>query len=94
MQGEIRQGYQYALDHTHHGHQHPVTFVNMGRGRPRAVIDAEWLQWALQRRSTSAIADYLHLSRATVRSRMLELGLAEPQQDPFIRIPIVEEEER
>lgn len=84
LRQEVRQGYQVALDSSHHGTHHPVTYVRSGRaGRPRAVIDPEWLVWATQHRSTSAIARYLGLSRDTVHLALQENGLADRHQYPF-----------
>ncbi|KAH9922729.1 uncharacterized protein B0H18DRAFT_879111 [Fomitopsis serialis] len=54
-----------------------------GRGRPRYVIDRDWLAWAYQQRSTSGIAQFLQVSRTVVRNALLEYGIAEPQASPF-----------
>ena len=85
---EIRQAYQHAVDNSHHGRPHPVTWIHTGqRGRPRAVIDCEWLTWAISMRSTSHIAQYLQVSRPVVRAALLEYGLREQSEDPFLRSP-------
>lgn len=77
------------MDQSHHGRQHPVTYVHTGRaGRPRAVIDPDWLRWASGHRSTSAIARFLGLGRTTVQNALLELGLSEPQEAPFLYIDL------
>ncbi|KIO31545.1 hypothetical protein M407DRAFT_19482, partial [Tulasnella calospora MUT 4182] len=81
---EVRRAHRQALDASHHGTHHPVTYVYTGNaGRPRAVIDRDWLAWAHQNRSTSAIARYLGLSRQIVRDALIEYGLAERQEYPF-----------
>lgn len=81
---EVRQAYRVALDSSHHGTHHPVSYLRTGqRGRPRAIIDREWLEFAIAHRTTSAIARFLNLSRDTVRLALLEYGLAEPQEYPF-----------
>jgi hypothetical protein len=83
---ELREAYRAAVDAAHHDTPHPVTYVRNGRpGRPRAVIDSEWLAWAQGHRSTSEIGRYLGLSRQTVQDALLNLGLREPQEAPFVR---------
>ncbi|KIO30078.1 hypothetical protein M407DRAFT_5781 [Tulasnella calospora MUT 4182] len=72
LREEVWQAYQQVLDRSHHGTHHPVSYIRTGRsGRPRAVIDREWLTWAVQHHSTSAIATFLNLGRP------------EPQEYPF-----------
>lgn len=70
------------------GTVHPVTLVPQPRGQagaPRKVIDCTWLTWASERRSTSDIARFLGVSRTLVQNHLLEYGLAEPAEDPFVR---------
>lgn len=81
---EVRRAHRQALDASHHGTHHPVSYIYTGNtGRPRAVIDRDWLAWAHQHRSTSAIARYLNLGRNRVREALIEYGLAERQEYPF-----------
>lgn len=79
---EVRRAHRHALDSSHYGTHHPVTYIYTGR-RPRAVIDPEWLAWACQHHSTSGIARYLNLHRDTVREALIANGLATRQEYPF-----------
>lgn len=73
-----------ALDQSHHGHPIIVTHVHTGRpGRPRTEIDPMWLAFVYEHRSTSGIARFLHVGRRTVRRRLLEHDIANPQITPF-----------
>ena len=83
---EIGQAYAIAAEASHRGRPHPVSAVATGRpGRPRLIIDREWLTWAIQIRNTSDIARYLGVSRPVVRDAILENGLREAGEDPFVR---------
>ncbi|KAJ3902812.1 hypothetical protein F5879DRAFT_1010729 [Lentinula edodes] len=53
------------------------------RGRPRTVINTDFLSWAYGHRTTSGISDFLGVSRATVRRRLLENQIALPGTNPF-----------
>lgn len=84
MQTDIRLLYAHATEHSHAGRPELVRTERSGsRGRPRLVIDADFLRWAVTVRSTSGIARFLNVSRQTVRSSLLDYGLAEPQGYPF-----------
>ncbi|KAJ7228286.1 hypothetical protein GGX14DRAFT_296526, partial [Mycena pura] len=84
MRHDIRLEYQDAADVSHHGIPPLVQVVHSGgRGRPRTVINTEFLGWAYGRRPTSGIARFLGVSRPIVRTAILEAGLAEPQENPF-----------
>jgi hypothetical protein len=48
------------------------------------VIDPGFLQWAYSLRSTSSIARFLGISRRLVWQQLLEHGIAEPQEQPFM----------
>ncbi|KAJ7585510.1 hypothetical protein C8J56DRAFT_1004806 [Mycena floridula] len=51
------------------------------------VVEASnqgWLRWAYATWTTSAIAHYLGVSRAYVRSQLLEYGIAHAGSDPFL----------
>ncbi|KAJ7650340.1 hypothetical protein FB45DRAFT_730216 [Roridomyces roridus] len=69
---------------SHHGRPTVIERVYTGRpGRPRYAIDPDFLQFAHEHRSTSGIGHFLGVSRGTVRSAILQQGLAEPQPAPF-----------
>ncbi|KAF9509587.1 hypothetical protein BS47DRAFT_1348967, partial [Hydnum rufescens UP504] len=88
LQSEVQLGHWFALDASHHGVQDPVSYVHDGGpGRPRVVIDPDWLHWAFGHRSTSGIARFLGISRPIVREALLELGLVEPGENPFLCLP-------
>jgi hypothetical protein len=88
LQMEIRVSHRQALDASHHGFQSLVTEVHGATGRPRFVIDESFLRWAYTHRSTSGIADFLGVSRPTVRKALLDYGIVEPGEVPIIRLPI------
>lgn len=88
MQNEIRVAHRRALDGSHHGFGRLVSEVRGTTGRPRLVIDEGFLRWAYNYRSTSGIAAFLNVSRPTVRNALLDYGIAEAGEDPFIRIPL------
>lgn len=85
MQQDIRIQYGAAISESHHGRPTILTLERSGgRGRPRYHIDRDWLAWAYTRRPISGIAQFLGLSRRTVRDAILDYGLAEPQSSPFL----------
>ncbi len=87
MQIDVRQYYDEAMNRSHHGR--PVfiqTVRSGGRGRPSYAIDRRFLEWAQgMGKTVSSIADYLSVSRQTIRTNLLRYGLAEPQANPFLR---------
>ncbi|KAK7012546.1 hypothetical protein R3P38DRAFT_2550320, partial [Favolaschia claudopus] len=88
MLNDVQIQYQQALDASHHGRPTVVERVRTGqRGRPRIEIDPQFLQFATEHRSTTGISRFLNVSRSTVRSRLLEQGLATPQPAPFVDEP-------
>ncbi len=88
MQEDVRLRYREVLDELHQGRTSVVTTIRTGnRGRPRIEINAEFLRWAFRLRSTSAIARFLSVSRTRVRQEILDLGLAQPLEDPFTLTP-------
>ena len=89
LQTEIRIAHRRAQDASHHGFRRLVTEVQGTTGRPRVVIDEAFLRWAYTYRSTSGIAAFLGVSRPVVRNALLQYGIAEPGEDPFIRLPVV-----
>ncbi|KAF8886368.1 hypothetical protein BD779DRAFT_1611784 [Infundibulicybe gibba] len=61
-----------------------VQVIHSGNvGRPRIEIDAEFLAWAHENRSTSGIARFLGVSRSLVQRTLLDLGLTHPQPPPI-----------
>jgi hypothetical protein len=83
---EINHGYSAAVESSHHGRPHPVTAIATGcAGHPGLIIDQEWLTWAVEIRNTSEIACYLGISWPIMRDALLEYGLSEPADNPFIR---------
>ena len=88
LQMEVRVAYQRALDASHNGFHCLVSEVRGATGRPRIVIDETFLRWAYAYRSTSGIAAFLRVSRPVVRDALLQYRIAEPGEDPFIRIPL------
>ncbi|KAJ7025356.1 hypothetical protein C8F04DRAFT_1191496 [Mycena alexandri] len=88
MLNDVQIGYQQVLDASHHGHPTVVERVHTGwPGRPRVVIDPNFLQFAHEHRSTSGIGRFLNVSRGVVRSALLRQGLVEPQAAPFADPP-------
>lgn len=76
--------YQDTLDQSHHGVPVILTEVHEGgRGRPKIVIDRNWLEWAYGQKSISAIASFLGVHRCTVRRSLIEYGICEPLSNPF-----------
>lgn len=76
--------YQGTLDRSHHGTPIILTEVHEGgRGRPKLVIDRDWLEWAYGQKSISAIASFLGLHRSTVRRALIDYGICEPLPNPF-----------
>lgn len=85
MQQDICIQYGTAISESHNGRPTILTLeYTGGRGRPRYHIDRDWLAWAYTRRPISGIAQFLGLSRRTVRDAVLDYGLAEPQSSPFL----------
>ncbi|KAK7016898.1 hypothetical protein R3P38DRAFT_2785355 [Favolaschia claudopus] len=83
MQNDVRLQYEQAVDQSHHGRPTVVQTVHTGsRGRPTVEIDPHFLRWAYSLRSTASIARFLGVSRNTVRTALLEYGIAVPQQQP------------
>jgi hypothetical protein len=85
MQNDLRQQYDQAMEESHHGRPTIVESVQSGsRGRPSIVIDPGFLQWAYSLQSTSSIARFLGVSWRLVWQQLLEHGIAEPQEQPFM----------
>ncbi|KAG6849056.1 hypothetical protein H0H93_011639 [Arthromyces matolae] len=85
MHNDVDQQHREALDESNYGHPEIIRRIPTGgRGRPRIVIDPDFLRWAYTVRSTASIANFLNVSRNVVRQQLLDLGIAEPQEQPYI----------
>ncbi|KAJ3826073.1 hypothetical protein F5880DRAFT_1456433, partial [Lentinula raphanica] len=81
---DVQTFHSQRLEQSHHGRPDVLCWeTNGSAGRPRAVIDPEFLRWAYTHRTTTGIAEFLGLSRRTVRRALLEQGLVAPGNDPF-----------
>lgn len=88
MRNDIRNRYDQLLNESHSGYPTVMHVEQTGRrGRPRIVIDPEFLAFAHQHRSTAGIARFLGVGVSVVRNSLLRYGIAQPGQDPF-PIPI------
>lgn len=84
MLSDLRVLHEHRLEASHNGRPNIVHYEHTGRpGRPRAVINPDFLRWAYPLRSTTGLAHFLGLNRDTVRQRLLELGIASPGNNPF-----------
>lgn len=84
MRNDVRLHYERLLDESHSGHPSVLERVPTGhRGRPRIVIDREFLAFAHQHRSTAGIARFLGVGVTTVRNALIEYGIAPSGQNPF-----------
>lgn len=80
----VRQVFRQAVDASHHGRPTLVLSCQTGRrGRPKLVIDEDFLRFAYAHQGTTAIARSLGCSPSTVRKAVLDYGIAEPGDDPF-----------
>ena len=85
MRNDIRTQYETSLSTSHYGSPSVVSVLRAGRrGRPRLVFDPNFLEWAITQRTTSRIASFLIVGRTTLRQAMLDYGLAEPGDNPFL----------
>ncbi|KAJ3817780.1 hypothetical protein F5880DRAFT_1441008, partial [Lentinula raphanica] len=81
---DVQTFHSQRLEQSHRGRPDVLCWeTNGSAGRPRAVIDPEFLRWAYTHRTTTGIAEFLGLSRRTVRRALLEQGLVAPGNDPF-----------
>ncbi|KAF5331773.1 hypothetical protein D9758_018551 [Tetrapyrgos nigripes] len=84
MQHDVQQRHDVVLQASHHGRPLLVETVTTNqRGRPCTEINPGFLDFAYRHRSTSGISRFLHVGRRTVRRRLLQLGIAQPGQNPF-----------
>ncbi|KAJ3878413.1 hypothetical protein F5051DRAFT_306310, partial [Lentinula edodes] len=81
---DIRALHEQRMESSHHGRPEIVFTEYTGRpGRPRTVIDPNFLHFAHRHRTTTGISHFLDVPRPTVRRRLLECGLASPGTGPF-----------
>ncbi|KAJ3833490.1 hypothetical protein F5878DRAFT_665609 [Lentinula raphanica] len=72
------------IEQSHHGHPEVISWkTNGSAGRPRAVIDPDFLRWAHTHRTNTGIAEFLGVSRRTVRRALLEHQIVTPGTIPF-----------
>ena len=70
---------------SHHGQLEVIHMVQTGNcGRPHISIDPVFLEWAYAHQSTSGIARFLNVNMDTVCNALLDYGIVEPQDAPFI----------
>ncbi|KAJ3755329.1 hypothetical protein EV360DRAFT_25634, partial [Lentinula raphanica] len=73
-----------CVEQSHHGRHDVLNWEHTGSvGRPRAVIDPNFLRRAHNHRSMTEIADFLGLSREPERRVLLEHGIVTPGGVPF-----------
>lgn len=84
MKHDIRLCYEQLLNESHSGHPSVVERTSDGhRGRPRVIIDPDFLRFAYQHRTTAGIARFLGVSATVVRNALLVNGIAPPGENPF-----------
>ncbi len=82
MRSDIRATYVDALEGSHHGYPSVVSISRSGRrGRPQIIFDADFLAWAYNRRSISALARFLGVGRTTLRNALVEHGIVSPSEN-------------
>ena len=85
MRNDIRTQYEMSLSTSHYGHPSVVGVLRTGRwGRPRLVFDPNFLEWAITQWTSLRIASFLTVVRTTLHQAMLDHGLAEPGNNPFL----------
>lgn len=85
MQNDIHWQYQQAIDELHHGYPAIVETIHTGsHGRPSICIDPEFLWWSYFLRSIKSISLFLGVSWRTVHQQLLENGIAQPGEQPFV----------
>ncbi|KAJ4481774.1 hypothetical protein C8J55DRAFT_406109, partial [Lentinula edodes] len=80
----IRALYEQRVESSHLGRPEVVYTEYTGRpGRPRTVINPDFLRFAYRHRTTSGLSHFLDVPRSTLRRRLLESGIASPGTNPF-----------
>ncbi|KAJ3840070.1 hypothetical protein F5878DRAFT_498744, partial [Lentinula raphanica] len=81
---DLRTTYDRRVERSHHSRPNVIFQERSGfPGRPRTIIDPNFLRWAHGRRTTSGIAQFLGVSRRTVRRSLLEYQIEHPGRTPF-----------
>ncbi|KAJ4464195.1 hypothetical protein C8J55DRAFT_386602, partial [Lentinula edodes] len=81
---DIRALYEQRVESSHLGRPEVVYTEYTGRpGRPRTVINPDFLRFAYRHRTTSGLSHFLDVPRSTLRRRLLESGIASPGTNPF-----------
>ncbi|KAF8823653.1 hypothetical protein HHX47_DHR9000419 [Lentinula edodes] len=81
---DIRALYEGCIELSHNGRPEVVFTEYTGRpGRPRTVINPDFLHFAHNHRTTTGLSHFLDVPRPTVRRRLLECGIATPGIGPF-----------
>lgn len=76
MRSDLRIRHSQTLEESHLGHPVVVSVRQTGRrGRPQIVFDPDFLSWAYNRRSISALARFLGVGRTTLRNALHEHGI-------------------
>ncbi|KAJ3978570.1 hypothetical protein F5890DRAFT_1391376, partial [Lentinula detonsa] len=84
MLHDVRILQESTLEASHNGRLEVVYQEQTGhRGRPRIIIDRDFLAWAYRLRSTSGIARFLGVGRTVVRQALLDYHIVEPGSNPF-----------
>ncbi|KAE9388218.1 hypothetical protein BT96DRAFT_836597, partial [Gymnopus androsaceus JB14] len=84
MLHDIRALHNITLQSSHNGHPVVVSKdYSSGRGRPRTVIDRDFLAWAYRFRTTSDIASFLGVSRTIVCQALLDYNIVLAGANPF-----------
>ncbi|KAJ3911879.1 hypothetical protein F5877DRAFT_22859, partial [Lentinula edodes] len=81
---DIRALYERCIELSHNGRPEVVFTEYTGRpGRPRTVINPDFLRFAHNHCTTTGLSHFLDVPRPTVRRRLLECGIATPGIGPF-----------
>ncbi|KAJ3764789.1 hypothetical protein FB446DRAFT_656121 [Lentinula raphanica] len=90
---DVQTIHSQRIEQSHHGHPQVLRWEQNGSaGRPRAVIDPDFLRWASTHRTNTGIADFLGVSRRTVRRALLSYNIVTPGTVPFEDQELVSEE--
>ncbi|KAJ4464245.1 hypothetical protein C8J55DRAFT_403895, partial [Lentinula edodes] len=81
---DVRALYEQSIELSHSGRPEVVFTEYTGRpGRPRTVIDPDFLRFAYRHRTTTGLSHFLDIPRSTLRRRLLENHIASPGTYPF-----------
>ncbi|THU85911.1 hypothetical protein K435DRAFT_868821 [Dendrothele bispora CBS 962.96] len=84
IQHDVLIRHEQVLEASHHGRPETVQVNRNGRcGHPRVEIQPSILAFGYQTRPISQIAHTLNVGQQTVRQRLLDLGIAQPERNPF-----------